>query len=175
MLAQRHGARRAQCERGQRGGPLALGREARLTPLCHSCARAHRVKRSAAQQQQRRARGAQREVRAARRGALRVRAALFSTSSPDSLQGHGTHAPRTGADAVYSGLLECPCTDRITRHTGSAGKPTAAISGAHCAESISTAAACEAIGVFRLFHSIYMNQGAQPPRNNYNTSTHPYA
>ena len=24
-------------------------------------------------------------------------------------------APSTGPDAIYSGLLECPCTDRITR------------------------------------------------------------
>ena len=29
-------------------------------------------------------------------------------------RGNGIPAPRTGPDAVYSGLLECPCTDRIT-------------------------------------------------------------
>eukprot|EP01050_Picozoa_sp_SAG11_P030756 SAG11_NODE_9243_length_929_cov_1.732530_1_plen_203_part_01 len=28
--------------------------------------------------------------------------------------GAGVPAPRTGPDAVYSGLLECPCTDRIS-------------------------------------------------------------
>ena len=37
----------------------------------------------------------------------------------------GTHAPRSGPDATYSGLLECPCTDRITRHLG-AGSASAA-------------------------------------------------
>jgi hypothetical protein len=29
--------------------------------------------------------------------------------------GKGIPAPRSGPDATYSGLLECPCTDRITR------------------------------------------------------------
>ena len=43
-------------------------------------------------------------------------------------------APRTGADAIYSGLLECPCTDRITKkfdptfatqHAGNCSVPAA--------------------------------------------------
>ena len=29
-----------------------------------------------------------------------------------------SHAPVTGPDSIYSGLLECPCTDRITRKLG---------------------------------------------------------
>ena len=49
-------------------------------------------------------------------------------------------APRTGPDATYSGLLECPCTDRIqkqytstyaTQHAGSCATPLTA-SAAEC-------------------------------------------
>lgn len=54
-----------------------------------------------------------------------------------------SQAPKTGRDAVYSGLLECPCTDRITRTLGGAsGSYTTQVYG-HCASPLSTAAACE--------------------------------
>ena len=39
---------------------------------------------------------------------------------PKSAQGR---APTSGADAVYSGLLECPCTDRIGRKVVNASAP----------------------------------------------------
>ena len=53
-----------------------------------------------------------------------------------------TRAPRTGPDAVYSGLLECPCTDRITKVMGATGAPTAQVSGS-CGHALGTASECE--------------------------------
>jgi hypothetical protein len=53
-------------------------------------------------------------------------------------------APRSGADAVYSGLLECPCTDRISKSLGAnGGAPVAQVAGT-CAHAIETAKQCEA-------------------------------
>ena len=55
------------------------------------------------------------------------------------------NAPRSGPDAVYSGLLECPCTDRITRHLGTAqnGSPVPKIDGTACTQELSTVSGCK--------------------------------
>eukprot|EP00729_Bicosta_minor_P005846 gene5846-9467_t len=54
------------------------------------------------------------------------------------------NAPRYGPDAVYSGLLECPCTDRITRSLGTdSGKPVAKIDGTVCETEVPQQADCE--------------------------------
>jgi len=54
-------------------------------------------------------------------------------------------APRTGADAVYSGLLECPCTDRITRAVGPSSGATAKVDGSCAAAQVATPAVCKAL------------------------------
>lgn len=53
-----------------------------------------------------------------------------------------TRAPRAGPDAVYSGLLECPCTDRITKVMATTGAASAAVSGT-CGHELGTASECE--------------------------------
>lgn len=55
---------------------------------------------------------------------------------------HNTQAPRTGPDAVYSGILECPCTDRITTQMGTTGAASARVEGA-CTHEVSSASECE--------------------------------
>ena len=52
-------------------------------------------------------------------------------------------APTTGPDAIYSGLLECPCTDRITRRLGGGGAGSTQLEG-QCARPLQTASACRA-------------------------------
>ena len=51
-------------------------------------------------------------------------------------------APRDGTDAIYSGLLECPCTDRITKIVD--GAAAVVKTEGHCAPitEISSAASC---------------------------------
>ena len=59
-------------------------------------------------------------------------------------------APRSGPDAVYSGLLECPCTDRITTALGhNSGAPVAQVAGT-CTDQVDTATSCE-VRHFSLF------------------------
>ena len=57
---------------------------------------------------------------------------------PASAQG-----PRSGPDAVYSSLLECPCTDRITRTLSNAGGCRARVAGT-CAVAVADAESCRA-------------------------------
>ena len=59
------------------------------------------------------------------------------TFTPSHLQ-----APVTGPDAVYSGLLECPCTDRITRSLGVAGAASARTAGV-CPHVVDLPADCK--------------------------------
>jgi hypothetical protein len=58
----------------------------------------------------------------------------------------GSHAPRTGPDAAYSGVLECPCSDRITRVLGSSagGSCTTKVDGScSTASAVMTSAECD--------------------------------
>lgn len=52
-----------------------------------------------------------------------------------------SRAPLTGADALYSGLLECPCTDRITRSLGTSASLLPRLQGT-CPFAVNTAEDC---------------------------------
>jgi len=76
-------------------------------------------------------------------------------------------APLTGPDAVYSGLLECPCTDRITRSLGASGSSEARVTGT-CPHTIDLPADC------RLAASKLAASAPSPPSPNSNTSSCSY-
>eukprot|EP01043_Picozoa_sp_COSAG02_P015604 COSAG02_NODE_668_length_18685_cov_185.638976_10_plen_570_part_00 len=66
----------------------------------------------------------------------------FTPGPYPAIIAQNTRAPRTGPDAVYSGLLECPCTDRITKEMGTTGGASAQVSGS-CGHELDTASECE--------------------------------